>query len=429
MLLLALQTALALDLPRECVAVGAPADARPYIDAVRDETTGVEEAGQAAMDLVEAWVDTSELTACATADTCWTGTTAAGAWVEYDEAVIDGSSGYDSAGSVVTHIVVEPPADAGETWTRLDVTQERTWADYGSSATSATEWTVSWVGVLDAEWPVDGAFTARSSEDRGSTTTTAMAWDDGTCAWSASSGEGSSVTVGTTEVLVTIADYCSGPWGANAWMDGVPYGFVDLVTWEYLGDDADGDGYAGTADCDDTDPSAHTCAVEIPYDGIDQDCDGADIADLDRDGWDSPADCDDTDRAVHPGAADTWYDGLDTDCAGDDDHDQDHDGAALADDCDDTDPARHPGAAEVTGDGIDQDCDGVDAVETDTAPEEEEPEEEPEEEAPEEAPEAEAPTEDEAPPEAAPTGCTTVTPPTLFIQALLGALLARRRRA
>src|SRR5687767_11134414 len=40
--------------------------------------------------------------------------------------------------------------------------------------------------------------------------------------------------------------------------------------------DEDGDGYAAQEDCDDTSPKAHPGATELPGDGVDLDCDGAD---------------------------------------------------------------------------------------------------------------------------------------------------------
>jgi hypothetical protein len=42
--------------------------------------------------------------------------------------------------------------------------------------------------------------------------------------------------------------------------------------------DADRDGYSPPADCDDTDSHVHPGAAEVPNDGIDQDCNGADAA-------------------------------------------------------------------------------------------------------------------------------------------------------
>jgi cysteine-rich repeat protein len=123
-------------------------------------------------------------------------------------------------------------------------------------------------------------------------------------------------------------------------------------------------------DCDDTNPSIHPAAVELPGDEIDQDCDGHELCfrDADGDGYRPDAvstvlsadtdcsdpgeasaanpigDCDDTDAAVHPGATELCN-GRDDDC----------DGVMEAVDCGTT---CHPGAAELPGDEFDQNCDG-----------------------------------------------------------------------
>ncbi|MBW2738818.1 MAG: putative metal-binding motif-containing protein, partial [Deltaproteobacteria bacterium] len=44
-------------------------------------------------------------------------------------------------------------------------------------------------------------------------------------------------------------------------------------------DDLDGDGYPIATDCNDNDASIHPGAVDVPCDGIDQDCDGVDAID------------------------------------------------------------------------------------------------------------------------------------------------------
>ncbi|MEE2750699.1 MAG: MopE-related protein [Myxococcota bacterium] len=154
--------------------------------------------------------------------------------------------------------------------------------------------------------------------------------------------------------------------------------------------DRDLDGFnPNTGDCDEDDATVFPGATETWYDGVDQDCDGANDFDADADGHDSidhgGDDCDDTNAAVNPVAAEVC-DGVDNDCDGTIDgsasidastwySDDDGDGYGGASsgvvdctapsnlvpdgqDCDDTDPAINPGATEDCNDAIDHDCDG-----------------------------------------------------------------------
>ena len=140
------------------------------------------------------------------------------------------------------------------------------------------------------------------------------------------------------------------------------YGGGDVAT-----SDDDGDGYLDLIDCDDEDPTINPGASEVPYDTIDQDCDGADLTDVDGDGVDGLAvggeDCDDENDGVFPGATETYYDDVDQNCDGLSDFDADGDGEDSDEhggsDCDDTDPTISPLAAETLYDGVDQDCDGL----------------------------------------------------------------------
>ena len=131
-------------------------------------------------------------------------------------------------------------------------------------------------------------------------------------------------------------------------------------------DDLDGDGF-GEDDCDDLNPSVHPGADEVPYDGIDQDCDSEDLTDVDSDGYDAAAadgtDCDDNDATIHPAAEDVPYDGIDQDCDGSDLTDADGDGwessVVGGADCDDLDPAVSPDATELSETYRDENCDGL----------------------------------------------------------------------
>ena len=145
-------------------------------------------------------------------------------------------------------------------------------------------------------------------------------------------------------------------------------------------------GGVGGNDCDDTDANVYFGAPEIPGDGISQDCDNTEdcYVDSDGDGFgsieivasldldctdegeaDNSADCDDTTPDISPDASEIPYDGIDQDCdpvTADDD--LDGDGFGVSDgDCDDADPDRNPGATDIPDDGVDQDCDGIDATE------------------------------------------------------------------
>ena len=131
--------------------------------------------------------------------------------------------------------------------------------------------------------------------------------------------------------------------------------------------DVDGDGHSTCyGDCDDDDPGSHPGATEA-CDNLDNDCDGTidEGFDLDGDGFSSciHGDCDDGDPLIHPGAPEIPYDGIDQNCEGGDLTDIDgdgHDGGHFGDDCDDTRAWIHPGAVESCLDGVDADCDGVD---------------------------------------------------------------------
>jgi hypothetical protein len=161
-----------------------------------------------------------------------------------------------------------------------------------------------------------------------------------------------------------------------------------------------GPGFTALAgDCDDGNADVNPIEREVIADAIDQDCDGADLCyrDADGDGYagtrtvasasmgctasgvgSTANDCDDTTAATNPGAEDIPADGVDNDCNGaetcyfDADLDRygstvtmesadldctDRNEARSATDCDDYYERTYPGATEEC-DGYDNNCDG-----------------------------------------------------------------------
>ncbi len=80
--------------------------------------------------------------------------------------------------------------------------------------------------------------------------------------------------------------------------------FENGFNWVMVGEDFDNDGFESDLDCDDREEQIYPGADEIPYDGIDQNCDGSDLEDVDEDGFKSEIvgglDCDDHDSLINP---------------------------------------------------------------------------------------------------------------------------------
>jgi Ca2+-binding RTX toxin-like protein len=104
----------------------------------------------------------------------------------------------------------------------------------------------------------------------------------------------------------------------GAGTDTVQNDFTDILAECETGLDGDHDGFSLGADCNDLDPSIHPGAVDIPEDGVDEDCSGSDALNLDRDkdGFPVPQDCDDANAKIHPGAIEIRGNKVDENCDG-----------------------------------------------------------------------------------------------------------------
>ena len=163
------------------------------------------------------------------------------------------------------------------------------------------------------------------------------------------------------------------------------HGRCDSGAYEFEGpfcDDADGDGYGApgdpscshgaATDCNDSNALVNPGRLEIPGNGLDDDCNAStfDCVDADGDGYAvsggvcGAVDCNDSATSVNPGAPEIVANGLDDDCnaATPDCIDADADGASAsggacgAIDCNDGDPAVSPSHPEILGNGVDDDC-------------------------------------------------------------------------
>jgi hypothetical protein len=83
--------------------------------------------------------------------------------------------------------------------------------------------------------------------------------------------------VGGLSITSTLAACYGGPCasGGGTCRTGVPT--CDEVSDRPTVDDVDGDGYCLAQDCNEQDPNTNAAAIDIPKDGIDQDCSGGDL--------------------------------------------------------------------------------------------------------------------------------------------------------
>ncbi len=327
-LMLAAGIAEADDLAFMCVSLTVPADALPW--AYRSEGHGAAQAAQVAYDAVVARVDAACTADCAAPTTecparsCGTEAGDTVSW-EATWSSDTGSRGETSEGVLSVSVTASPDAALG--WTSATLTRDSTRYSSGHSYGSSQAWSVSWTGTLDARWPVDGAFSARTASTSDGDS---EGWSDAECSWSTGRSyddlldvtmNGVNVFVGPADATVC-GDASDGIRGVRAYIDRAFVGLVHPATLVLLaGTDDDGDGWLPEhGDCDDARADVHCDAPDVAYDGLDQNCAGGDERDRDRDGFEAAvvggADCDDDDATVYPGAPEVPGDGVDQDCSG-----------------------------------------------------------------------------------------------------------------
>jgi hypothetical protein len=108
------------------------------------------------------------------------------------------------------------------------------------------------------------------------------------------------------------------------WTEDAKNLFLNSIQWILNPEDLDSDGFPAYFDCDDEDSLINPDAIEVPYDGVDNNCDGFDLADVDGDGYCkedyliinktlqcpfemgiSGTDCNDNDPTINPGSEDS----------------------------------------------------------------------------------------------------------------------------
>ena len=139
----------------------------------------------------------------------------------------------------------------------------------------------------------------------------------------------------------------------------IPYnGIDDDCNPQTPDDDLDQDGFLLMDDCDDSNSNINPNQVEEIYNGIDDDCNPETLDDdLDQDGFILMNDCNDNNASINPDQLEIAYNGLDDDCnANTLDDDLDQDGFLLIDDCDDSNSNINPNQLEEPYNGIDDDC-------------------------------------------------------------------------